>query len=103
MSLTSNWFCLLPDFNELVLHIILCVWFLVLGIITMRFVCDIMHKLYGCVCAHACGIYIHVCVCVNVHICACGWGTEEDVACPAVLLCLIPLRQDLSRNLELGW
>lgn len=59
-----------------------------------------------------CISYMGVCVhthvvstvmCVNAHICACGWGTEEDVVCPAVLLCLIPLRQDLSRNLELGW
>lgn len=57
-SLTSNWFCLLVDFNELAQHIILCVWLLVLGIITVRFVCDIMYKLCVSVCTHT---YLHSC------------------------------------------
>lgn len=70
MSLPSNWFGLLVDFNELLQHKILCVWLLVLGIITVRFVCDIMYKLCVCACAHA--HVLSTFMCVNAYICDMG-------------------------------
>lgn len=77
-----------------------------------RRVCMCMHlcKCAG-TCVHLCkctGMCVHACACVNVQACVCmcvhvvGGGREHWLSL-SIILCLLPLRQGLSVNLEVGW
>lgn len=48
-------------------------------------------------CMYVC--YVYICVLVSMHL----RKAKEDIWYPALPLCLIPLRQGPSMNLELGW
>lgn len=52
-----------------------------------------------CVCLD--GIYLYVCGGELVPVAI--LEVREDVVCPALSHCLIPLKQGLSLNLERGW
>lgn len=65
-----------------------------------RFPCAVV-----CVCMHTCVcIFVYVCIPMCAYVCVytCVYAKKpEDIRCPSLSLCLIPLRQSLSVNLEL--
>lgn len=58
---------------------------------------------FWCVCVCVFGWYILIYVCGGELVPVVRLEVREDVVCPALSHCLIPLKQGLSLNLERGW